>query len=173
MCHPATKSDLRTVAKPGVIVRKLSTELLTVLVAENRESCFLIRCHIFFDNRAFSGFGCREPRNTISAEKHRLLQSIGFGCVSCFKKRKHETDQGRGHDDFNTRSAEQYIIRQRSECASRTKIGKITRQLAHTLLWQIYNFVKKTCFSGTPKCEIVRARSYNNKGPPVGAYAKT
>ena len=75
------------------------------------------------------------------------------------RKTKNEIVEGRGDDDLNTRSAEQYIIRQRSVCTSRTKVGKITRQLAHTLLWQIYNFVKKSCFSGTPKSEIVRARS--------------
>ena len=89
------------------------------------------------------------------------------------KKTKNEIVEGRGDDDLNTRSAEQYIIRQRSVCASRTKVGKITRQLAHTLLWQIYNFVKKSCFSGTQKSAIVEARSYNNKRPATARDAKT
>ena len=37
-----------------------------------------------FGNRAFNGFGCREPQNTNSTKNHRLRQIIGFGCVSCF-----------------------------------------------------------------------------------------
>ena len=87
MCDPATKSDLRIVAKPGVVVRKLSTELLTVLVAENRESCFLIRCHIFLTTELLAVLVV-ENREIQSQRK-----STGCGKSSvlvAFRKKKNE-----------------------------------------------------------------------------------